>query len=252
MFADHLYAGGVHWLRDLLCERRFSQAVQESLWHARQHAKRLFLISGLLRCLPGWRRVRWLWRPGKPPWLTDSAQALLPPSQSAQPAPFWPPSAQTAARPEQHLRVLGLLAAHGLSFERFYTSQYGLELRYPYRDRRMVEFFLSIPAHQLYGHGLEKHVLRSAMPGILPERIRRRRHPTGLQALFVRGIADKEWRTVQRLLSRPNRLWPQYIRHDWLANVNPARLRSEEEGLVLWLCVCYELWHRQLNGNVAC
>jgi asparagine synthase (glutamine-hydrolysing) len=131
--------------------------------------------------------------------------------------------------------------------EIFHASRCGVELRHPYRDRRLVEFMLAIPASQLYRQGRYKPILRTAMQGILPEPIRLRSEPTVLTPLFIRGLADKERTTVKDLLYGPNRLWPRYVRAEWLAQTRPGQRRSEAEELVLWLCLCCELWRPGLT-----
>jgi len=74
--------------------------------------------------------------------------------------------------------MIGLDAAASSSGECSNASRHSLELRHPYRDLRLVEYVLSIPAYQLYYHGLYKHILRKSMRGILPDLIRARRQPT--------------------------------------------------------------------------
>ena len=127
--------------------------------------------------------------------------------------------------------------------EIFHASRCGVELRHPYRDRRLVEFMLAIPASQLYRRGRYKYILRNAMCGTLPEQIHMRQEPTSLTPLFLRGLAEKERATVKELLYGPERIWPRYIRADWLALADPGHRRSEAEELVVWLCLCCELWH---------
>ena len=195
IFSDHMYAGAHYWLRDLLVDRRFALAVPESVWYMQRQGLGAFFKDCLLHACVNKKLIRCV-RPLKPPhWLTDRAKALLPESGS------WSPSAQRGRRPVQHERVLGLRAARSASFDIFHASHSAVELRHPYRDRRLIEFMLSVPAHQLYRHGLYKPILRNAMQGVLPERIRRRRHPTSLAALFFRGLAERERTTVDELLN---------------------------------------------------
>ncbi len=240
-FGDDLYAAGArYWLADLLKEGRVHQAVRESVWELRRYGFHRLARRNLLPLL-GWHWLRKLRPRTRPTWLTTEAQALLPESDS------WPVSAATAARPEQHQTILGLRGGYDIAAETVHTSRAGVELRLPYRDRRLVEFMLAIPAHQLYRHGLYKHVLRMGMRGVLPERIRRRRHPTSLTPLFVRGIVERERDTVRRLIANPACEWPRYVRSDWLQRVPPGARASEMEELILWLCVCFERWH----GNMT-
>jgi len=53
-------------------------------------------------------------------------------------------------------------------------SVFGVEFRHPFFDRRLVEFMLSLPPRYKLYKGRSKFLLRKAMKGILPEKIRRR------------------------------------------------------------------------------
>ena len=57
---------------------------------------------------------------------------------------------------------------------RLWDDQYigtasGIEMRHPFYDRRIIEFFLRLPASQKFGPGgMTKHILRRAMANIVP------------------------------------------------------------------------------------
>jgi asparagine synthase (glutamine-hydrolysing) len=67
-------------------------------------------------------------------------------------------------------------------------AAFGLELRFPFCDRRLVEFCLALPADQKLADGWTRAVLRRAMSGILPERVRTRLSKANLSLNFVRGL----------------------------------------------------------------
>jgi len=94
--------------------------------------------------------------------------------------------------------MLELLGAMICAGETIYASRCALEQRYPYRDRRLVEYVLSLPAYQLYYRGYIKYVLRTAMQDILPQMIRTRTQPNRLLSLFFRGRNEKTkfWKPV--------------------------------------------------------
>ncbi|MBN1245157.1 asparagine synthase (glutamine-hydrolyzing) [Candidatus Bathyarchaeota archaeon] len=59
------------------------------------------------------------------------------------------------------------------------ASAFSVEMRYPFLDYRLVEYMFSLPASQRINNGWTKYVLRSAMKGIIPEAIRKRRGKLG-------------------------------------------------------------------------
>lgn len=50
----------------------------------------------------------------------------------------------------------------------------GISFKHPFFDRRVVEFMLSLPPQYKYSEAVSKRILRKAMKGILPEKIRQR------------------------------------------------------------------------------
>jgi asparagine synthase (glutamine-hydrolysing) len=52
---------------------------------------------------------------------------------------------------------------------------FSIESRTPYLDFRLVEYLAALPLDAKVGHGWPKYILRLAMKGIIPERIRQRK-----------------------------------------------------------------------------
>jgi asparagine synthase (glutamine-hydrolysing) len=58
---------------------------------------------------------------------------------------------------------------------------FSLESRFPFLDYRLVEKTLAMPADMIIKKGYTKHILREAMKGVLPERIRMRMDKKGFE-----------------------------------------------------------------------
>jgi asparagine synthetase B (glutamine-hydrolysing) len=93
---------------------------------------------------------------------------------------------------ERHGTLLSMEASNDLARTFSNTNRHQIELRNPYRDRRLIEFVLAIPAYQLYSHGMFKHILRIAMRGVLPEIIRTRHGSTSFVALYHRSVEQEQ------------------------------------------------------------
>jgi asparagine synthetase B (glutamine-hydrolysing) len=152
---------------------------------------------------------------------------------------------------EQRDNLLGIYAAWDCSSEIFNASRHALELRHPYRDRRLVEFVLSLPAYQLYYRGLYKYILRMAMQDILPDTIRTRYQPTSLLSLFLRGIERKK-RFLEASIQDPDASWRKFVRADWLLkrwNFPDTPDKDGPQVLVPWLCISYEAWYKSFVSS---
>ena len=199
-FGDHLYDGAEEWMADLLAEGRLFQALQGLAYNIRNFGLRRALAAQSLRRTA--RRILDKFPGGKflhgkqtaAPWLTPFSI-----DNTNNRSNTWldPAFARKA-------NILGLRAAQSSASETFNASRHALELRHPYRDRRLIEFVLGLPAYQFYFHGVYKYILRNAMKGILPEIIRTRVRPTSLISFFFRGV-ELEKQKIQDCLQELQR-----------------------------------------------
>lgn len=81
------------------------------------------------------------------------------------------------------------------------AAAFGLEVRYPFFDRRLLEFCLALPAEQKYSGGWNRVVFRRAMDGILPAGIQWRPNKGNLGSNFYRKLLACENGTFEEILS---------------------------------------------------
>jgi asparagine synthase (glutamine-hydrolysing) len=240
-YGDHLYSGGERWLTESLSERRFRLVARElgalayrGGWRALSSDRGVRHAGGQLL-----RRRR---RSPPTPWLTRRATALL------AGEPDLPLGLETAPRRNQALSVCGLFAADGTAAETFHTSRHGIELRHPYRDRRVIELALGLPADQLYRPNRTKAVLRTAMVGLLPEIVRERSRPTSLLPFFQRGLVERESSTLHQLIGNARQLWEPFVEARRLRELVASTLPGPHDGramLIPWYCGFAGLWIQQ-------
>ena len=214
MFADHLYTGTEAWLSDSLLDLRF-QVVPEVARLVVGRGRRV-VRSGLAelarRC--GLRRSRRAAGQHRP-WLTVEAASRL--AEDAE----RDGGALPGHRRGQAERVLGLATAQAASWEARQAAREGLEVRYPFRDFRVIDLMLRLPAYHLLRHGRHKHVQRLALAGRLPATVLERSKPTELTALFRRGLERRDEGAV--------RSWIAETCADW-SPVGPARMGRGSAG----------------------
>ncbi|HEY6184739.1 MAG TPA: asparagine synthase-related protein [Terriglobales bacterium] len=76
------------------------------------------------------------------------------------------------------------------------------EHRYPYLDRQLVEFCLAVPWTELFRPGEPKSLVRRALVGVLPEKVRTRIGGTGPTHAFFLALT-KEWSRLEPYLRNP-------------------------------------------------
>lgn len=237
---DALYRRGSEWLPDLVAEGRFGDLGREV-----EYAVAWAGVGGFLRSVPARRLARrlvdrlpggqWLRRPWSPPeWLTSRAADHLRQAKEAR---------RDVGSPLNE-DLIGLHAAWSASAEIPNAGRHALALRDPYRDRRLVELTLALPANQLYRLGRYKLVLRNAMRGVLPEAIRARSGPTSLGPLFDRGL-ERESRRLRAVFETPDGRWRSFIRAGWMAGrwSRPVAIGGDgPEAVLPWQCAAFEAW----------
>ena len=237
MFGDHLYSGTHGWL----WERRRAAGVAAALAAGRQELATGSGWRGLLAGLTPRRLPAAALRLRRPtamrrPWLTPYARSLLAPS------PIRPTAVQGALRPAQARSVLGVFAAHGVAGETFHAGSAGVDMRYPFRDRRLVELMLRVPSDQLYRPGITRPIARLALHGLVPEEVRLRRGKGSLHALFRRGMRECDRAVMEETLAigRPQRR--RFVREDWLVQTVQGGRHSEIDDVALSACVFLARW----------
>ncbi|MFB3916273.1 MAG: asparagine synthetase B [Terriglobales bacterium] len=184
-------ARGFHWLQ---LKRECDELVH---WMAElsQGVLRRELGGSLLRSLiPEWARLGLYWSrrltksfPCPPYYRVPFRQAALIRSR---------PQGDGIRFPNNHAKVCYQRASAGYRLnlveqENKICARYGLEKAYPYMDRDLVQFIMSIPGDALNWGGVYKGLFREAMRAILPEPIRQRNWKADFTAMHnAAGAAD--------------------------------------------------------------
>jgi asparagine synthase (glutamine-hydrolysing) len=241
-FSDEMYHGiDAWWLRDCLARGEGRVAVRGLRHELRWRSHPEVWTPGLRRALgaallgTAWERLRSL---RTPPWLLPSARKAL------ERRPLSP-----ARHPEQAETLLAPFTMMSIAAEMRRARQQGVELRFPFRDRRLIELALRLPAHHLARPGWRKRLVWLAADGWLPDAVRLRRQMSNLGPLFARGIGEREHETVRRLLfGEGPQLWRRWVDPALLERfVDTARTGgSGVPTLIFWRCLAAELWARSV------
>ena len=109
--------------------------------------------------------------------------------QYAEPRRFF------SVRDEHLFQLESPFLAEGLELFDRVLAPFGIEGRYPFFDRRLAEYCLSLPADQKLADGYSRMVARRAMEGILPEAVRWRagKGAPGLHIIAALRANSPEW-----------------------------------------------------------
>lgn len=248
VFSDRLFVGRETWLA--------SRVMGGHLGDPFRHLARL-VTGGEIRRIwrdPALRAVarriapffsRNVPPPTKPPWLTPAAWTLVENGQAGRtPVPREIRARRTAAVFDE---LRGTFPG-----EIYFSSQFSLDVRDPFRDLRVVRFMLAVPPDQLERGPVQKYILRRAMKGRLPDLIVDRTETTFLDPFYRRSLFGRETATVERLLRAPNALWRGRVEEEWLLGSFPEKFLTMPDGralLVPYFAASAQLWSEARCGS---
>ncbi|MGQ9493247.1 MAG: asparagine synthase-related protein [Anaerolineae bacterium] len=147
------------------------------------------------------------------------------------------PSAQTinenvrCARESARLSTLDLSAAY-----------VGVEHRYPFFDRRLIDLLLYVPHRLIAWRGVDRVIVRESLAVIIPEVVRRRRDKCHFEELVYRGFS-RERQRLEKLLHASRTAMLKFICLESLRGVfeNDWQEQMDLQGDVIRL-LCFEVW----------
>ena len=237
---DHLFGGWVSAAVDSLLELRPIHTARY-LFRSRPRypnllrALRTELLSPLARqaATGAWARrqspVPWLHPEYRNLWLERQVETLGP-----------------GLRPGRAERLSGLsdgLISQLAEDMTIQTQPYGVELRHPFLDRRLVEFALSLPSWMLNDGNTDKLVLRQAMRGILPDEVVELENilPGPIARQAIRARADP----ILALTRDMHAADLGFVSEPVLAQHVAGFMREEHDDMSFWNTLTLEDWLRR-------
>ena len=127
---------------------------------------------------------------------------------------------------------------------------FSLEARVPFLDYRLVEFLFTLPASYLIRDGWTKWLLRQAMAGTLPEKIRWRRDKMGFVTPEVRWLQAGRHQIVDLFSDSQLRSRPFLNADKILEQLDTTLANTQNVSTTVWRWINLELWLRQYNVSL--
>jgi asparagine synthase (glutamine-hydrolysing) len=139
------------------------------------------------------------------------------------------------------------LIAYSLELVDKTAAACSIEARYPFFDRRLVEFCLALPADQKLRGGWGRSILRRAMNGILPPQVQWRNSKASLSPNFYRNLRILGKDALEQILSEDLDLVESYVDVAALRALYTAYSArpSNADAMTLFLAVSFAAWMRQ-------
>lgn len=121
----------------------------------------------------------------------------------------------------------------------------GVERRYPFYDRRLAEFCLSLPADQRLHDGWTRMIMRRAMGGLLPENVRWRPDKADLSHAFNAGL-QKDRALLDEVVAGPGAI-AEWVDPRYLTELHQRCLTrgDKNDWFTMWRVAVVALWLRE-------
>lgn len=126
------------------------------------------------------------------------------------------------------------------------SAAFQVDARYPYFDRRLIEFCLALPAEQKLAQGWNRWVQRRAMTGILPPEIQWRPRKGDLSPNFHRRLLDFERTRLEQIMLHGSRELQPFVNLDAMRaafhEYEKNHARSQGESIQIFAAANLALW----------
>ena len=154
-----------------------------------------------------------------------------------------------------HYRVLtGGLQPFALEVFDKAAAAFGIDLRHPFWDKRVVEFCLALPSEQKLHQGWSRIILRRAMADVLPTEVQWRTDKTNFLPNFSHGLLAFERERLDEVILWGSEAIKEYV--DILALheayrrfvSSPSRGKASEV-FAMWRAISLALWLQHIRNN---
>lgn len=227
MGGDMLYAGTNRLILELFFGAQWRPAIKHASFALRQLGVKQFLQRYVL----DYRQPSQYLDLDNPLWVADSAKGAL--SKSKWWLAEW---AKSARRPRQYAHVLSSLEGEDAHYGRHLDARYQIERRYPYRDRDLAEFMLSIPSDQLFFNQHARPIVRRAFRQQMREEMRARSGKAEFASVIDAAI--KRDTEVQNWLNQGDQAWRKFVSEQYVKKTE----QNSQLRLISWHCAYYQWW----------
>ena len=152
-----------------------------------------------------------------------------------------------SARETHRIGIESCLIAYALELADKTAVTCALEPRYPFFDRRLLEFCLALPPEQKLHAGWSRYILRRAMQGILPPEIQWRDSKANLSPNFYRNLLALGREMLDRILVEDATAIEGFVDMAALNTIHQRYIKcpANRDAMTLFVAAGLTTWLRQ-------
>ena len=245
---DNLFGGNASAYPDLLLTLRWVELARQLRRHLPRSEMGWARVIRTMLLAPIRRRyLPFLDRPEPPPWLGEryrelAVELLRRGRREGRPFRLLPGRADLL----DQLRERRL--AQTFCQLDVQAAGFGVELRHPLLDHRLVELAASLPIDQVFRAAERKVIVRNAMRGRLPDEVLDRRRKITPDAIFARGVREREADRVRAGLTGMVAAELGYVDERRLRAAYEDYAAGRSRSTRFWSAFSLERWLRARDG----
>lgn len=130
------------------------------------------------------------------------------------------------------------------------ASSFKIEPRYPFYDKRLVEFCYSIPTEIKFKNGWDRYIQRISLENILPEEIRWRPLKKFFHSLYIKNLLLFENKYLDEIFVDENHVIDYYVNIN-LTKILYKKYKNGNKNIVivryLWLVTILNSWLKEIK-----
>jgi asparagine synthase (glutamine-hydrolysing) len=165
-------------------------------------------------------------------------------------------AAASTERQDHHWRLTRGITAYGFEVMDHAAAACGIDVRFPFYDRRFVELSLSVPGSLKLRDGWTRYVLRRAMHGILPPEIQWRVGKANVGAHLQRSLLEHHRQALDDLVYGSGHHRTEldcYLDREFLRQQYGAYKQTggERAAVSLWKALTFSRWLQRRGASGA-
>jgi len=158
-----------------------------------------------------------------------------------------PEECRHSDRANQHRVLTAPLYAHAFEVFARTSAAAGLEVRYPFCDRRLVEFCLALPADEKFRPGETRSLLRRGLRDVLPPEIATRQDKIDFLPVIRDGLAGPHRSLLETMARDSTGMFGEWLDMEALRQTIGSFVQNPEQSdadlvLTLWRLASLHLW----------
>ncbi len=254
---DQIISSGTNFFRDLAIKFKWKKLINELYSYTNRYNMdifKIFLKTVLIPIIPEYpkRHIRpYVNKDYKTSILNKNFKTRIKANEYLN-EKFLKPIAEANTAKKDHYMTITQENLEPLELIDRTASAFSMESRYPFLDKRLIEFCYAIPTEIKFKFGWSRYILRIAMNDIIPEVNQWRLNKAKLDHYYEKNLLLFEKNLLDEIIIYDNKIIKDYVDLDKLKDTykNYCNGIADSDSIYsIWLTSLLSIWFKKKNRN---